>query len=105
MDRDEGSAADEAEVDPRLTVWVFVGDTARQPSAVFTTLENAQAWIERRKLSGVVTEYPLDVPVIEWAVAEGFYSPRPGDENDRWKIQTFTSAAQRHYHHVEGRLE
>lgn len=102
MDTDEGSVTGKDEIEDVRMVWVFVGDTARLPSAVFSTLERAQAWIARHRISGLVTQYPLDVPVIDWAVAQGVYSPKPGDEHDTWKIQTFTSAAQRHYHYVDG---
>jgi hypothetical protein len=86
------------------TVWVFVGAEARNPSAIFTTRSKAQTWIERNSLSGLLTEYPLDVPVIDWAIREHVYSPRPEDEEDPWIIATFTSAAQRHYHFVDGEL-
>lgn len=35
----------------------------RVTSGVFSTLENAEAWIARHKLSRVLTKYPVDVGV------------------------------------------
>ncbi|MFC4585690.1 DUF7710 domain-containing protein [Sphaerisporangium corydalis] len=53
--------------DPR-PVWAFVGEGGRWPSAIFSSRDRAEEWIGARRLTGMLTKYPLDVPVYEWAV-------------------------------------
>jgi hypothetical protein len=83
-------------------VWVFMGDGARNPSAVFSSLAKAQIWIEVHKLSGLLTEYPVDIPVLDWAVAEGYFTPKSAEDWSTYRRETFTSGAQHHLHFVNG---
>ncbi|HEU0053036.1 MAG TPA: hypothetical protein VFQ39_07655, partial [Longimicrobium sp.] len=48
-------------------VWVFNGEAGSFPSGVFTSREAAEAWIAKYALTGVLTAYPLDVGVYDWA--------------------------------------
>ena len=50
------------------TVWVFNGNRARFPSAVFSSRKKAEEWIEGHKLQGTLTEYPVDISVLEYVI-------------------------------------
>lgn len=85
------------------TVWVFHGEDADFASGVFTSRERAEAWIQSNKLSGTLTKYPVDIPVYEWAVSAGFFTPKRDDHRTPWFIGRFTSATQEHYHYDDGK--
>ena len=79
-------------------VWIFVAAGASFPSAVFRELESAEEWIERNKLTGVLTEYPVGIAVYDWAVATGLFRPKPSKRIDSAFIGRFSTAAARHSH-------
>ncbi len=83
------------------TVWLFQGNRVSQPSAACSELGRAVHIIAQRSLSGLLTEYPLNEGVYDWAVRRGFY--RPKGEPDPIFIGKFTSASQKHYHFEHGR--
>jgi hypothetical protein len=85
------------------SVWIFNGDGGHFPSGVFTTRENAEAWIARHCLSGTLTRYPLDAGIYDWAVTQGFFTPRRDDQHTPQFIQRFSSASQEHFHYEDGR--
>src|SRR4030088_980918 len=82
------------------TVWLFQGNKVSQPSAAFSQLRPALAWIGRHSLSGMLTAYPLNEGAYDWAVRHGYY--RPKSEPDPAFIGKFTSASQKHYHFEHG---
>ena len=85
-----------------LRVWVFCGEGATLPSAVFGDRFRAEAWIAKHRVSGVLTAYPLDEGVYEWAIAAGFFQPTtPAHSRSDW-IQKFSSAYLEHYHYEQG---
>jgi hypothetical protein len=84
------------------TVWVFVAPEATFPSGVFGSLEQADQWIAKNQLSGVLTEYPVGVGVYDWAVTRGVFTPRPGKVIDAAFVGRFTSAAMLHFHYEDG---
>lgn len=84
-------------------VWVFNGERARFPAAVFTNRESAERWISDNALSGVLTAYPLDRSAYDWAVGEGYFTPNKPASAEF--VAGFTSAHQEHYHYVEGARE
>lgn len=57
-------------------VWVFNGANSRFASAIFRTKETAEAWIKKNKLSDVLTLYPLDQSVYDWAIAKRVFRPK-----------------------------
>jgi hypothetical protein len=88
------------------TVWVFNGLARRYPnfpSGAFRTRAAAEAWIRRRGLSGVLTEYPLDQGVYDWAAARGDFSPTKEEHTAPAFIETFSSAYQPHHHFKAGK--
>ena len=83
------------------SVWVFNGG-GNFPSAVFTSRDLAEAWISKHRLTGVLTNYPLDVGVYEWAIARGMFKPKRPEHSEPQFIGQFTSASQDHYHYAGG---
>lgn len=82
-------------------VWVFNGGGSF-PAAVFTTREQGEAWIATHKVSGVLTKYPLDVGVYEWAIECGAFKPKWPSHSEPKFIASFSSASQEHYHYTDG---
>jgi hypothetical protein len=69
---------------------------------VFRTREGAEAWVGAHKLSGTLTEYPLDVGVYDWALARGAFQPQGEEQSSAGFIQRFTAASQEHHHYADG---
>lgn len=84
------------------SVWVFLGEEGRWPSGVFNARGLAEQWIGENGLTGMLTDYPLDVGVYEWAVAKGFFRPsQPGHASATF-IAGFSAARQDHAHFTDG---
>ena len=88
--------------DDKKSVWLFHGDEGRFSSAVFSTEKFAHDWIQTNKLSGVLTEYPLDQSVYDWAIENNKFEIRRDRHESAQFKQTFTSAYQQHFHYVDG---
>lgn len=88
------------------SVWVFKGTRTYPgfPSAVFSKLELAVAWIRQNHLTGTLTQYPVDISVYDWVVQSGKLEadldPAPRSPN---AIANFSSAYQEHYHYEDGK--
>ncbi|WP_081644710.1 DUF7710 domain-containing protein [Arenimonas oryziterrae] len=81
------------------TVWIFNGDQASLPAAVFSSRAKAEDWINSNRLSGILTEYPLDTSALDWAIQNGYFTPK-GDRHKQSRfIQSFTSGSQAHFHY------
>jgi hypothetical protein len=79
-------------------VWVFNGNNSTFPSAVFTTVEKANEWIAKHKLSGVLTWYPLDSGTYDWMIEKGHWQPKKDYQKTAEFIQRFHSGlAHEHY--------
>lgn len=65
-------------VTPERSVWIFMGDRAHWPSGVFSSREAAVQWITERHLTGMITEYPVDVGVYD------YFSPVASIGADPW---------------------
>ena len=81
------------------SVWVFNGARANFPSGVFTSRENAEAWIRDHNLEGTLTLYPLDQSAYDHAIVNGWFNPTTPQQKLPEFIQRFTSASQEHYHY------
>ena len=86
------------------SVWVFNGG-GDFPAAVFTARELAETWIARHRLTGVLTKYPLDVGVYEWAIECGAFKPQRPDQSGPQFIGGFSSASLEHYHYFGGTMD
>ena len=89
---------------PEPHVWIFVGDGGAHPGGAFSTRERAESWIAARRLSGVLTAYPLDEGAFDWAHRTGAVTGRARDRgDDPVFVGNFVTAVQDHYHYEHGR--
>jgi hypothetical protein len=88
-----------------MEIWVFNGNNSKFPSGVFSKKEIAEIWIKKYQLSGVLTQYPLDEGVYNWAISNGSFSVKKDEEKKPEFIQRFSSGSQDHYHYEDGNLE
>jgi hypothetical protein len=85
-------------------IWVFQNVLrGRFAGGLFTTREAAERWIEKNGCSGVLTLYPVDVGVYEWAIEQGLFTPNKPHERAAEFIAGFTTARQPHHHYENGR--
>lgn len=92
-------------MDTRQLVWVFNGSSGKFPSAVFSKKELANAWIKQHKLTGILTAYPVDISIYDWAIDKGYFSPSKDEQTRSEFIGRFSSASQEHYHYEDGKCE
>ncbi len=86
------------------TIWCFNGG-GQFPVGLFDDLDKARAWIAHNRLSGVLTAYPLNAGVFDWAVEQGHVTLAlkvKADQNKPDFVATFTSASQQHFHFEVG---
>lgn len=86
-------------------IWVFNGNNSRFASGVFSSREKAETWIQEKQLSGILTAYPLDLGVYDWALDNGFFKPKREDQRSAEFIGRFSCANQPHVHYEEGRVQ
>lgn len=78
------------------SVWLFFG--GRQVGGAFSSPERAEEWIAEHRLSGVLTEYPLDTGAFDHVRASGVSIP----DTDPEAIANYVSARQDHFHYRHG---
>ncbi len=83
-------------------VWIFNGAKGRFPGGVFSSLEMAENWIARNRLSGVLTKYPVNVGSYDWAEQMGFVSEKLAAKANSDFIGSFSSASFEHFHYEDG---
>ncbi len=85
-------------------IWIFNGPNSRFPSGVFLEKKQAEQWISQYKLSGILTLYPINISVYNWAIENDYFVITNERESTPEFIQKFTSASQEHYHYEDGAL-
>ncbi|QDT87158.1 hypothetical protein [Gimesia chilikensis] len=65
--------------------------------------KKAEDFIAQHQLSGILTRYPLDTGVYDWAIAEGIFKPSRDYQLSPRFISRFTSASHEHFHYEMGR--
>lgn len=90
---------------PERHVWVFNSDARGFPGGVFTDRTVAETWIAMRRLTGVLTAYPIDEGCYDFAIRNGLLSLRALEQNkDNPKfVGSFSSASLDHYHYEDGK--
>ncbi len=83
-------------------IWVFNGDHGQFPSAIFREKNDAIQWIQDNSLSGILTRYPVDVPLFDWAIENGFFTPKNELQQGAKTKANFSSSHLEHYHFVCG---
>jgi len=86
-------------------IWIFNGANGRFPSAVFESREDAEVWIKKYSLTGVLTKYSIGISVYEWAIANNHFKAKSERDCSATFIQGFSSAAQEHMHYENGSSE
>lgn len=84
------------------SVWIFNGEKGRFSSGVFSGKEVAEKWILEKRLTGILTEYPIDEGVYDWAISNGFFVPKNDHEKSSVFIGGFSCAQQKHVHYEDG---
>ncbi|WP_238430205.1 DUF7710 domain-containing protein [Chitinophaga agri] len=84
------------------SVWVFHGIDARFAGGVFTDVSLAEAWILKHRLTGVLTQYPINAGCYDWAIEEELFAPTKNEHYTSTFVGKFTTAAQEHIHFEEG---
>ena len=85
-------------------IYLFNGDGgAKFCGGVFTSKEKAEEWIGKYSLSGVLTKYPVDISVYDWALETKQFLPKREEHVSPSFIGGFTSATQEHFHYEDGR--
>ena len=84
-------------------IWVFCGEDSSSPGAVFLDFAGAERWIADYRLTGILTAYPADVGVYDWAIAKGFFRPAKEYQRTPKFIGRFSSASLPHHHYENGR--
>lgn len=87
-------------------VWIFNKNNTSFSSGVFSQLEKAEHWILINKLSGMLTIYPLDKGVWDWACENNMHNIKTEKVAEKSQnanfISGFTTASQEHYHYEDG---
>jgi hypothetical protein len=83
-------------------VYVFNGEGGRFPGGVFTSYANASKWIGLHRLTGILTAYPLDTGLYDWALDQDFFEIKKEYQRESKFIQNFSCAASEHYHFENG---
>jgi hypothetical protein len=80
-------------------VWVFHGAGGRFTSGVFYSQSQAKEFINRYRLTGILTKYPVGISAYDWAIQEKAFQPKKPEHYEAGFIQRFTTASQEHYHY------
>ena len=85
-------------------VWIFNGANAKLPGGIFSEREKAESWIMKHRLTGILTLYPLDQGIYDWAINNNFFAVKKENQSQPEFIQGFTSASQEHSPYEDGEL-
>lgn len=53
-------------------VYVFMGEAANYPAGIFESKEKAEEVIKRYSLTGILSLYPIDMLLYNWAIEKKF---------------------------------
>ncbi|MDO1446702.1 transposase [Rhodocytophaga aerolata] len=81
------------------------GTNGAIPSGVFIEKEIAEQWIAENQFTGLLTKYPVNEGLYDWAVANGYFTPKREDHKSSYFKQTFTCASLEHYHYENGKQD
>lgn len=86
-------------------VFVFNGAGTNLPCGVFIQYTVAEEWIRKHSLSGLLTAYPLNKGVYDWAIENKYLEVKREHQTQPKFIQNFSSAYLEHYHFEDGKLD
>ncbi|HEY6505812.1 MAG TPA: hypothetical protein VIZ28_17680 [Chitinophagaceae bacterium] len=85
------------------SIWIFTGSKGKFPGGVFTDKQLAEDWIQKHRLEGVLTLYPINEGVYDWSIRSNYFLPTKEKEKSPDFIGSFSSASQEHYHYLDGK--
>ena len=83
-------------------IYVFNGEGSILPNALFSEYELAENWIKKYSLTGLLTAYPLNIGVYEWAIEHSNFKVKHEYQKSAGFIQKFTWGDLEHYHFENG---
>jgi hypothetical protein len=83
-------------------IWLFNGAGARLPSGAFVKKEQAVLWISQHGLTGILTKYPVNVGVYDWALRMNYFTAKRDEQKAADFIGRFTCASLEHCHFENG---
>ncbi len=83
-------------------MWVVQGSRASFPSAIFSSKEKAVQWIEKYKISGMLSKYPIDISIYDWTIMKGFFKPKRDVQKTPDFIQSFSTVYIEDSQYVDG---
>lgn len=86
-------------------IYVFMGKGANFPAGAFNNKENAIEWIKKYALSGVLSEYPIDVGLYDWAIEKGYFDVKKDYQKESKFVEKFTCASINHFHFEDGKID
>lgn len=93
-------------IDGIKSVWVFNAPNKSFSGGVFADIDEAEKWIAKHKLTGVLTKYPLNKGVFDWAIENNSIDLKPGKLSEKIEDPSFiggyTTASMEHYHYENG---
>lgn len=88
---------------PENCIWLFIADV---PSGAFTDKEEAEEWIIKNKLSGVLTAFPLGISCFDWSIENNALTIRAEKieekKSDPKFIASCLPASLEHFHYRNG---
>ena len=75
-------------------LWIFNAFQTKDPAGVFATRRTAELWIARSKVTGNLTQYPLDLGAYDWALEKGLFEPLGDYQRSSKFISNFSSGSQ-----------
>ncbi len=86
-------------------VYLFKADGAVFTSAVFSSFKIAQTWICENSLSGLLTEYPVNISTYDWAIKKGYFKVKNVIDISPVFMGSFVSAYQAQWHFKHGKID
>lgn len=83
------------------TIWIFHGQGAQFSSGVFISKVLAEESIVKYQLSGMLTEYPIDILCYDFAIENDYFTPSKPHHYEAKTIQRFSPPLE-HYHYENG---
>jgi hypothetical protein len=84
------------------SVWIFSGVQSQFPSGVFSSKEAGERWIGRNRLTGTLTEYPVDVGMYDYAISNKLFVPKKPEQSTALFIGKFSGGGIDHFHYEDG---
>jgi hypothetical protein len=86
-------------------IYVFTGEGGSFPGGVFSERQIAVDWIKKYSLSGVLSNYPIDIGLYDWAIENKYFEVKKENQKEAKFIGKFTCASVEHLHFENGEID